>query len=297
MSDCSRDFTLTLGNGSVLGYHACDEAAAGELTQIARIAGLRAEKVPAGGPVISLETLESDEEVKIFASQGKAYLCRHLVLCIHAPSWQVTAAWGKQRTGTIKSLRWRSLLWRQFFLASFIPLLKERQVVLIHGALLIRNGFAAVVSGPSGIGKSTLVSRLAGRYECPADDCVLVCRDADGQYWAQEMPTWSIWYAGKGDPETTFSGCRSYPLKSMFLLDRGDSDAIYTIEPQQAFLGWNTAVHFMTAATCDRMPRMLAREIMVSTFDFSKKMSSELPIFGMVAPLDGKIWELLEKYF
>ena len=83
----------------------------------------------------------------------------------------------------------------------------------------------------------------------------------------------------------------------MFLLDRGDSDAIYTIEPQQAFLGWNTAVHFMTAATCDRMPRMLAREIMVSTFDFSKKMSSELPIFGMVAPLDGKIWELLEKYF
>lgn len=64
----------------------------------------------------------------------------------------------------IRTGHFRAALWELSVLASSQVLALAAGGVLLHGAALVVDGQAIVVSGPSGAGKSTLCSRFPGRY-------------------------------------------------------------------------------------------------------------------------------------
>jgi SynChlorMet cassette protein ScmC len=63
--------------------------------------------------------------------------------------------------------------------------------VLLHGALIERDGMGVVLAGPGGVGKTTACNRVSEPWRALSDDATLVVRDSSGHYWAHPWPTWS----------------------------------------------------------------------------------------------------------
>jgi SynChlorMet cassette protein ScmC len=63
--------------------------------------------------------------------------------------------------------------------------------LLLHGALIERDGMGIILAGPGGIGKTTACSRLPETWRTLSDDATLIVRDNSGDYWAHPWPTWS----------------------------------------------------------------------------------------------------------
>jgi len=63
--------------------------------------------------------------------------------------------------------------------------------MLLHGALIEREGMGMILAGPGGVGKTTACSRLPEPWQVLSDDITLIVRDRTGKYWAHPWPTWS----------------------------------------------------------------------------------------------------------
>ena len=63
--------------------------------------------------------------------------------------------------------------------------------MLVHGALIERDGMGVILAGPGGVGKTTACSRLPETWTAHSDDTTLIVRDGMGKYWAHPWPTWS----------------------------------------------------------------------------------------------------------
>jgi SynChlorMet cassette protein ScmC len=63
--------------------------------------------------------------------------------------------------------------------------------MLLHGALIERDGLGIILAGPGGVGKTTACNRLPEPWQALSDDTTLIVRDGMGKYWAHPWPTWS----------------------------------------------------------------------------------------------------------
>lgn len=102
--------------------------------------------------------------------------------------------------------------------AVYSAIVHGEKLFMLHGGMSERpDGGAAVWFGCSGIGKSTLASRLASvGIRAPADDALLLA-PYDGGFVVRPLPTWSraIAMAGGGAPDIP-----ELPLRKLLLLDR-----------------------------------------------------------------------------
>lgn len=131
-----------------------------------------------------------------------------------------------------------SALWDLSVLASTQALALRRGGLLLHGAALVIDGEAVVVSGPSGAGKSTLAARFAGAVL--HDDVIALAPD-------QRSPSgWAAWSqdgsrAPSGDLPgevplrrlLLFSGDRAHTLSTPILA----ADALGELAAQTYFAG------------------------------------------------------------
>lgn len=109
---------------------------------------------------------------------------------------------------------------------------QARGGVLIHGALVEKNGMGVILAAPGGTGKTTASSRLPAPWRSRCDDTTLVVRDPQGRYLAHPWPTWSRFL--DGGPGGTWDVQCAVPLRGIFLLARADDDHVERIGPGHA---------------------------------------------------------------
>jgi SynChlorMet cassette protein ScmC len=109
-------------------------------------------------------------------------------------------------------------------LSTLLGLLSQRDGgLLIHGALVERNGNGILMAGRSKVGKTTASSRLPHSWHSLCDDMALIVRDDLGGYWVHPWPTWSRFRRnGSGD---RWKVERAIPLKGIFVLEQGEDGA------------------------------------------------------------------------
>jgi SynChlorMet cassette protein ScmC len=109
---------------------------------------------------------------------------------------------------------------------------QARGGVLIHGALVERDGSGVILAAPSGTGKTTASNRLPAPWRSLSDDITLVVRDPQGNYWAHPWPTWSRFLAGGAGG--TWDVQSAVPVKSIFFLAQAVEDRVERVGPGHA---------------------------------------------------------------
>ena len=185
---------------------------------------------------------------------------------------------------------WRGV--RKLLFAGLLPGILRRECFMMHGALLENGGRAVVISGPSGIGKSTTAQRMSGHFRILADDCLLLCRD--GERWmARPLPTWSAYFCGK--PLLAVCDVReAYPVSHLLVLGRGA--AKYTpLSRMTAMIGIAPAFTDMMQWHSDSLPEEMRRELSDAALDAASEAVRSIPCGALQLTLECDIFRLLSE--
>jgi hypothetical protein len=178
-------------------------------------------------------------------------------------------------------------------LAACAAMLRRENLLLMHCAMLEKDGNALLLCGESGVGKSTSSRRWreAG-YAAAADDMVLLEFDNDGIY-AHRLPTWSACR------ESGLAG-KSYPfapplkLKQILALGRGDEEKIAPLPAEYFFAQIYHCAYFHYAPLFPALPgalRELAAGQLQKLAGYLREISPPRALF---AALDGDLNRTLE---
>lgn len=94
--------------------------------------------------------------------------------------------------------------------------------ILLHGALINKDGEGIILAGPGTVGKSTAARRVPPHWQALSDDATLVVKVDQYRYFAHPWPTWSCFYndgtGGRWEVE------KAIPLKAIFFLHQAVED-------------------------------------------------------------------------
>ena len=124
---------------------------------------------------------------------------------------------------------------RNIMFLSLLPLLQNSQLFLFHGGLMVDgNGDGCIFCGPSGVGKSTAVTKSGKIWEILADD-LMYLSFSDGRLFARPGPTWSTYLAGK-ERLVECDIKRVVEVKNIVILSRIGKFGIHRLTGQKARL-------------------------------------------------------------
>ncbi|MDD4817874.1 MAG: hypothetical protein PHI85_07885 [Victivallaceae bacterium] len=182
-------------------------------------------------------------------------------------------------------------LWRRLYYLPLLSLVTTSATCVAHGVLAEFKGSGVIVSGPSGIGKSTASRRLPPPWNVLADDCMIVQKLPDG-FHASPVPTWSLYYTS-GGMARRFACERSIKLASLFLLDRG-TDRVEPITHKQAIIGFTRSIGDMTKILTGRLPDPARQTVFDRGFAMASEIAGELQVRHLYATLTGNFWSGME---
>lgn len=188
----------------------------------------------------------------------------------------------------------RVLVLRQFrhaLLPVFDEVIKAGGLI-VHGALLEREGSGVLLLGRSGAGKTTCCQRLPAGWRVLGDDLALVVKSGTGQFLAHPLPTWSA-----VDSDCQGWPCRineSVPLEALFLLRPSVEDRVEKLRGAEA------AVAVKQASDEALMPLDVAHSRRgipgrKEMFFNAVAISGAMPTFLLQVSLQGRFWEKIEE--
>ena len=165
--------------------------------------------------------------------------------------------------------------------------------VLLHGALVEREGYGYLLAGPGGVGKTTATRRLPRPWRPLCDDATLVVRGPGGNYQAHPWPTWSRFMFGGG------GGCwdvePAVPLQGIFFLAQDDEDRARP-------LGAGRSANLLVEAAEQISPSMFGvfdkeviRAFRLRRFDNICRLARAVPGFELRLSLKGAFWYEMER--
>jgi hypothetical protein len=179
-------------------------------------------------------------------------------------------------------------------IASVIVLDAEQQGgVLLHGALVERDGYGVILAGTGGIGKTTASKRFPAPWRPLCDDTTLVVRDKEGTYRAHPWPTWSTFMFG--GPGGTWDVQHSVLLKSIFFLARDQKDRVTSIEPVQAIGSLLGSAEQGTLLTLRRLGEGGAQAIRARRFGSIWDLMQAVPCYSLYLSRNGEFWHEIER--
>ena len=184
--------------------------------------------------------------------------------------------------------RWRGV--RKLLYLGLVPAMLRGDCIMVHGALLEKDGRALIFCGPSGVGKSTTALRLTEHFRILADDCFLLCRYG-GDWFAYPLPTWSVYLFGK-KALVECDARRSVPVSRLLILGR--ERVRYTpLEPRLALLGCANAFTDMVKWHTMRYPEPLCEALIARALATAEQLVETLPCGALQLTLDCDVFRLL----
>jgi SynChlorMet cassette protein ScmC len=165
--------------------------------------------------------------------------------------------------------------------------------VLIHGALVERDGMGVILAAPGGTGKTTASDRLPAPWRSLCDDTTLVVRDPQGGYRAHPWPTWSRFM--DGGPGGTWNVQTAVPLKGIFVLAHAVEDRAERVGPGHAV---SLLVECVGQASTSMAPGLGKEELHamhLERFDNLCALARIIPVHVLHISLTGAFWQEINR--
>jgi SynChlorMet cassette protein ScmC len=165
--------------------------------------------------------------------------------------------------------------------------------LLLHGALAERDGWAVILAGPGGAGKTTASRRLTPPWYSLSDDATLVVRGEDGAYWAHPWPTWSNFMSG--GPGGTWDVNHAVPLKAIFFMQQALHDRIESIRTGYSVPLLVELAEQTSWSMAHGQGRDVARRLRLQRFENICSLAKLITCYSLHMSLDGAFWEAIEQ--
>jgi len=165
--------------------------------------------------------------------------------------------------------------------------------MLLHGALVEKNGEGVILAGHGGAGKSTAAGRVPPPWRSLCDDTAFIVRGGDGRYRAHPWPTWSTFmFGGTGGTWPTET---SLPLRGIFVLEQAREERADPLGRGEAACLLTECCEQVTWPAFHSLSRQKLRDIRTRRFDNICDLVRIVPAYHLRLSLTGRFWEEIEK--
>jgi hypothetical protein len=165
--------------------------------------------------------------------------------------------------------------------------------ILLHGALIERDGCGVTLAGPGRVGKTTASRRLPASWRSLSDDATLIIRDEQGNYWAHPWPTWSNFMSD--GPGGTWDVEHAVPLKAIFFLQQALQNRVEPVAPGQSVCLLVELAEHTSWSMSHRLANYERRAILLQRFENICDLVKDVPCYNLHLSLDGAFWKEIER--
>lgn len=170
---------------------------------------------------------------------------------------------------------------------------EKRGGLLLHGALVAHGGDGVILSGPSGVGKTTAAHRIPPPWRALSDDAALIVRANDGSCRAHPWPTWSRLF--EGQTRRSWPVSENVRLAGIFLLARAGPENPQTLHPARAAMellkrGYDCSWDVFRG----RKPEDV-RGIRLELFRNACDLARDVPVRSLRVTLHNPFWRSIER--
>ena len=165
--------------------------------------------------------------------------------------------------------------------------------LVLHAALLEKNGQGIALAGSGGTGKSTCARRLPATWKALCDDTCLILPDGRGGFQAHPFATWSdyLWKRSEG----TWKVESHVPLGAVFFLKKAEEDKAEPIGRGEASIYLSRSGHEILSVFLRFMDRDRARSLRQKIFANACSLSRAVRAYSLEVELEGRFWTKIEK--
>jgi SynChlorMet cassette protein ScmC len=160
--------------------------------------------------------------------------------------------------------------------------------MLLHGALIEKDGEGVILAGHGGAGKSTACDRLPSPWRPLCDDTTFILRDGKGRYRAHPWPTWSRFMFG--GPGGTWPTESSVALKGIFILRQAAEDRADPLGRGEAACLLSECCEQVTWSAFQSFPPEEVRRLRTDRFDAICDLTGSVPAFRLGLTRNGAFW-------
>ena len=170
---------------------------------------------------------------------------------------------------------------------------REEGALLIHGALIERDGWGVLLAGPGDVGKSTASKRIPMPWRAICDDSTLVVCDDRGAYWAHPWPTWSTFmYGGTGGRWDVEYSLR---LKAIFFMEQAEVDQAEPVGEGEAICLLLESVGQAMQASMFKMDESEKRAVHLQRFENVAELMKNVPGYHLRVSKSGAFWDQIDR--
>ena len=170
---------------------------------------------------------------------------------------------------------------------------QARGGVLIHGALLEKEGYGVILAGPGDAGKTTACRRLPSDWHSLCDDTTLVVCDNQGRYWGHPWPTWSNFMLGGSDGSWDVQ--RAVQLKSVLFLEKAGEEQILSLGTAQAICLLTESAEQVSRLMSRGMEKDEARLLRLQRFENICCLAQAVPSYILRLSRHSNFWQDVEE--
>jgi len=166
--------------------------------------------------------------------------------------------------------------------------------ILLHGALIEKNGIGIVLAAPSGTGKTTASLRVKPPWIHVCDDTTLIIPDFLGNYFAYPWPTWSRFY--NNGPGGCWNVQKSVFLRGIYFLRQSEENKIEPIDISHAISYLIESIHqAMNFISRDKWDGDELKKIYQMELSAASVITKNVPVNILNINLTGPFWEKIEE--
>jgi len=165
--------------------------------------------------------------------------------------------------------------------------------LVLHAALLEKNGFGIALAGSGGAGKSTCARRFPAPWKALCDDTCLIRPDSRGGFRAHPFATWSdyLWKRAEG----TWTVESHVPLRAVFFLKKAEEDRVQPMGGGEAAIYLSRSGHEILSVFLKSMDRNQARSMRQKIFTNACSVSRAVQAFNLEVGPHGRFWTKVEQ--
>ena len=163
--------------------------------------------------------------------------------------------------------------------------------LLLHAALIERDGTGVALAAPGGAGKTTAARRTSLPWKAVCDDAVLVLQREAGDFCAHPWPTWSRLTEGAQESWLVAAATR---LGAVAFLQRGDSLGLQPVGAGHAAVKLDCSAEQLAGACWPELPEAAQRAARARRFDAACRLAAEVPCYVLTSGLEDDYWTSLD---